>query len=84
MSRNGDEVEDSDDETTLPRRDLPGASPAGDGQFDDVVSGMNRYQSDSHFYPPNIDVLTPLQFLVGDDSVLRIPSDSQVAYAWIL
>lgn len=67
-SHRGDEdSEDTDDGGDTALRD--------GGQDDDVVSGIHRYQSDGRFYPPNIDVMTPLQFLVGDDSVLRIPSD---------
>jgi hypothetical protein len=70
--RGDDDPEDSGDNGNS---DITPPPLGGGGQDDDVVSGMHRYQSDGRFYPPNIDVMTPLQFLVGDDSILRIPSD---------
>jgi curved DNA-binding protein CbpA len=41
---------------------------------DDVVGGIQNRNSDGLFYPPNIDVRIPLQFLV-DNGVLRISGD---------
>ena len=50
-----------------------GGEDDADSDEEDDVGGRNSSQNDGFFYPPNIDVRVPLQFLVRD-SVLRLPA----------
>ena len=46
-----------------------------ENEEDDVVRGMETTQNDGYFYPPNIDVRIPLQYLVQEDHTLSLRGD---------